>query len=467
MPGRNVLIKITLPLFLSLVCALIFINLFSSMNFHYQGFEFQINVAFLKPAQTLVELPPVGVIKVKTHLPPLQLNVKLESINLEQIKNFLAEVPSQSVLAAQAKQKIMQVLRIFVVKIFLLAALGGLFGVFLTHCKNWKVYLAGALLAIVFTGTFLLSTILTYNTNEFATPEYDGALEAAPWVIGAAEKTLDKLNLLKQQMTFLADNVHKLSQQMDNIQPVAQTQAQADLKILHVSDIHNNPAAFDFIEKTAELFNVDMILDTGDISDFGTPLEALLLERLKELDTPYLFVPGNHDTPQIIEAMKNIPGVTIVEGSTEINGVKITGIPDPAAYTNDVTPVGKDELSKFLQPRIEDLPENVDLLATHQPEAAEFFAGKAPVLLVGHTHKQSIIELENSIMINAGTTGAAGIRGLEKQKLPPYTAVLLHFKKFNKKFKLIAVDILQISDLAGQFSLERKIFQQNYTPESS
>ena len=42
------------------------------------------------------------------------------------------------------------------------------------------------------------------------------------------------------------------------------------VRVLHVSDIHNNPVAFDFMEQIINNFNVDFVIDTGDITDYGT-----------------------------------------------------------------------------------------------------------------------------------------------------------------------------------------------------
>jgi hypothetical protein len=80
--------------------------------------------------------------------------------------------------------------------------------------------------------------------------------------------------------------------------------------------------------------------------------------------------------------------------------------------------------------------------------------------LNGHTHKLNLFQRDGSIVINAGTTGAAGIRGFQTNSDIPYSAVLLYFKKpgNNQKTGLMAADVIKISNLKTGFQVERVFF---------
>src|SRR5699024_12605402 len=64
------------------------------------------------------------------------------------------------------------------------------------------------------------------------------------------------------------------------------------ITVLHVSDIHDNPQAYDVIEQLHTQFAIDAVIDTGDIVSWGTPLENELLRRIGTLDIPYVYVRG-------------------------------------------------------------------------------------------------------------------------------------------------------------------------------
>lgn len=66
--------------------------------------------------------------------------------------------------------------------------------------------------------------------------------------------------------------------------------------VLHVSDIHSNPLGLELAFRLAESFEVDAVLDTGDLTSFGLPIEASIIELIADLDIPYLWVPSNHDS---------------------------------------------------------------------------------------------------------------------------------------------------------------------------
>ena len=91
------------------------------------------------------------------------------------------------------------------------------------------------------------------------------------------------------------------------------------VRVLHVSDIHNNPAAFDFMDQIINNFNVDFVIDTGDITDYGTFLEDMVIKSYLSCRW-IMFCSGNHDSPKTLELIKTMDNVTILDG--EISTVK-------------------------------------------------------------------------------------------------------------------------------------------------
>ena len=85
------------------------------------------------------------------------------------------------------------------------------------------------------------------------------------------------------------------------------------INILHISDIHNNPAAFDFIRRITDIYNIDLIIDTGDRVDYGTVLEMeFLAHSMDGIDVPCVFIP-EITIPLVIEKLKMSENVSVLE----------------------------------------------------------------------------------------------------------------------------------------------------------
>ncbi len=73
-----------------------------------------------------------------------------------------------------------------------------------------------------------------------------------------------------------------------------------DVSILHVSDIHLNPLGVEIVRQLATQFQVDAVLDTGDLTSFGSPVEARIGDLIAGIPVPYYLAPGNHDSPRCV-----------------------------------------------------------------------------------------------------------------------------------------------------------------------
>ena len=134
----------------------------------------------------------------------------------------------------------------------------------------------------------------TFDTDAVAEPRYSGLLTVAPTAVGDVEGVVERFGEYRAQLTELVGNVvalYRAAQGLPTFDPDDGT-----VRVLHVSDIHNNPQAFDFIELLVEQFDIDAVADTGDITDWGTEPETRLLDRIEDVGVPYLWVRGNHDS---------------------------------------------------------------------------------------------------------------------------------------------------------------------------
>ncbi|MGI6142913.1 MAG: metallophosphoesterase family protein [bacterium] len=439
--------------------ALVFVALLGRANYVIDSFQIQVSIAFSDFGVSEFQIPPLGVIRARTHFSPLRLLVSLQGVDLEGLRDFIFSGLSQEEIYARFLHPARKVMLVFSVRILLVAALGGSLGVFILGCRHWSSILMGSALGLVVALLLLVLTFATFTPTGFANLEYQGMLQAAPWMVALFQEAFVGVKTMAEHIQVMSINLYSLLQKVEDLGQV--DLAGIDLKVLHVSDIHNNPVALDLVERVVNTFAVDFVIDTGDITDFGSPLEVGLLSRLDDWPVPYVIALGNHDSPAIAKHLATVPAVTLLKGEmVEIAGLKILGVSDPAAQREVMTTAEPGEMEAAVAQLKELLAsaEEPDLLAVHEQRMAMPFAGKVPVILHGHSHSPRIQEIDGSVVIDAGTCGAAGIRGLQSTDEIPYSLVLLHFSMGEDGWRLVAADTISLYYRQAGFGFRRTIF---------
>jgi len=455
--------------FAILICAilgpLVFIHTFDSIMVNLQGMELSLGLKLAQKGSTTIHLPPIGVLKAYTHTAPITINIILQNIDLDVIKAIIDSIHDKNELISLIREDVLKAVKLLAVKTLILGMVGAIFVAFILKLKK-REFIYCILISLLLVVIILSWTFLPYNITAFDKPEYFGTLKAAPWLIDIWNKGMSQINVLGQQLKSMSDGISMVFSRMDNIASTEESM----VRVLHVSDIHNNPAAFDFMEQIVQNFNVDVVIDTGDITDYGTILEDMVIKNLSNLPVQYIFVAGNHDSPNTMEMIAAIDNVTILDGDMiNVKGINILGFSDVRSKTLNIdSSDDKDnlKLNLTIQDKLYSLDEMPDILAVHDPEATEGLRGLVPIILNGHVHKASLKEENGSLIINAGTTGAAGIRGIQSKGDIPYSAILLYFKSNEalKKPQLFAADIIKISNLKAGFQVERIFFDQEDGP---
>jgi len=424
---------------------------------------FELLFSFLpfQSGSTIINLAPVGEIKAYTHY-FFQMQVTLLNIDPEILSASLDGIQDIEIwmedIINEAKREIV---------IIAAQCLGVIFagGAFLNYLflpiqsKKYSI-MGGGLAVIFFVCLILFTIIIPFDMEAFDNPQYEGLISAAPWVMNFFEDGAGAIKDLNEQFISITGNIKDLFKHLEEFTPV---ETYDSVKVLHVSDIHNNPAAIEFIKKVVNIFQIDLIIDTGDITDYGTPLEADLLSGVAEISVPYIFVPGNHDSPQVSSILQNYGVYVLDNESVKIEGLKIVGITDPAYYDVDEVNTPENELEKYAQDKayiFEKLDDRIDILATHDPIIGEYWAKETPLILTGHTHIPDVIKNEDTILINAGTTGASGIRGLKDIEKAHYSMAIIYYNKIENEnnLSLYASDLINVAQISGSFTLERFMF---------
>jgi hypothetical protein len=103
-----------------------------------------------------------------------------------------------------------------------------------------------------------------------------------------------------------------------------------EIRVLHISDLHLSTLGFDFAQELARGFDVDLVLDTGDITSFGTPAENVVTTFVPAFQRPYVFVRGSHDSASLQRAIARVPDAQVVDGdAVTVAGLTIYGLGDP------------------------------------------------------------------------------------------------------------------------------------------
>jgi predicted phosphodiesterase len=449
-----------LPVLLAFLGLMLFINLFSATDYQLLSAVVNLQVSVGQQGQTRIIVPPLGQVGAFTHWLPVRLNLELKSVDLSLLETivFSPSVNSPNLLS-EIKKSALRILLLFIMKVIALGAVGSAFLVYLGGCRTGRrLFLSGifgAVMVVLIVGVLVVS----YDLSAFEELEYQGMIEAAPWVLSLAWDAFAQVEELGARVQALASNLYSLLREVESLGPLGLVQA--EVLVLHVSDIHNNPVAYNFAKQVADSFPVDFIMDTGDLTDWGTALEVEIAARIGEFRLPYLFVSGNHDSPQVLQKVSGIPNAVLITGEEQmISGLRIAGTGDLVADSYLATPASLQELEAYAQKLNEkwsEVDNPPDIFMVHNHRVAEALEpGLFPVVVFGHTHSWGIVERGNTVYCNAGTTGAAGLRGFQSREPLPYSLSLLYFNRDDQNnLRLQAVDGVHVTGKGTSFSLQR------------
>ena len=245
---------------------------------------------------------------------------------------------------------------------------------------------------------------------------------------------------------------------------------QTALRIMYVSDMHL-AANWPLVGQYAANYGVDLIIDTGDESEFGTreELTASYLDGLRAVSTttPVVWIAGNHDSTATVEIMRSVPGVTVLgtktatgdgydvtAGVVHAYGLTIAGLSDPRVYgasgaygaddDSAVDPLEQQAVQSAVGTVVAAAdsgttpsapadgggagPDPIDVFAVHEPVAAEAVRAELPgtvrQTVSGHVHKQNasakLQDGDGAIDLVEGSTGAGGLDNIVRgSKQPP------------------------------------------------
>lgn len=418
----------------SLIGAFTLVNLMGGVTYRLGAFELSLRARFAAPGGTSLVIAPIGRVYAPTHPVPFVISVTVENIDLSLLEPMVTNAPDTRGLMDMFKSGTQRAAKRFAVKVLLLGTLGGAFGAYTAGSRRLREVASGAVLGLVLIGAVTGLTYATYDVSAFSNPSYSGILEAAPWMVGVLGDGIQKVGELGDKLRIIAGNVYALFERIDKVGSDAADGS--DIRILHVSDIHNNPAAFDFIQALVGSFDVDAVVDTGDITDYGTSLEAQLVDRIENLGVPYFFVPGNHDSPDVVARMRSLKNVVVLDGNAvTFKGLTIAGKADPASASTEMSVMTPEQVAAAAEEigPVISAAGGVDILAVHNDKLAQRFFGVVPVVLHGHDHRMKVVQDRGTVLVDAGTTGAAGLRLLEKPGGVPFTVALLHFSNGGPK----------------------------------
>lgn len=446
---------------MTVLVSMLFIQLFAKLSFQYDSFSFTLKTSFAPSGGTTINIPPVGQLFLKTHHTPWQFIFTLDAIDFAKLEKQLDSIPTKEQWLKVLEHETLQA----ILKLFLLVLVTGLLGAFLT-LLTFRVKLFSNHFWYGMLGSFLLvlalitATALTYDSDAIEHPQYQGVLASAPWAMNLVTMGLDNIDVIGDNLKKISRDLPTLFKQAGQIKNIGDLQF--DLAALHVSDIHNNPAALEFITELVNNFKIELIIDTGDLTDYGTPLEAEIINRIARIKIPYLFVPGNHDSPLIIDRLKKVPFVKVLNrGIIKIKGLSIAGEADPASLSYNSDLASEEAIKKAADDLKETLlnkNKNPDIILVHNRELVKDVIGQAPLILHGHDHQYRLTTEKNTVINDTGTTGAAGLRGLTEEGVP-YSATILYWKKDQTgALKLKALDSIKINGVAGHLTIERHAF---------
>ncbi len=429
---------------------------------------------------TSVQIPPLGSLDLRSHSGPVHLDVHLDALDQKRAQALVNSPNGINAASQDAVSDVQRGVTRLAYQSAGVAVLGAMALAALIYRDMRRIAWTGGL-AVVIIGATGAVALATFRPNAVEEPQYHGLLANAPAVIGDARSIANRFDAYKAELQRLVNNVSRLYGTVSTL-PVYQPDA-GTIRALHVSDLHLNPAAWPIIQTVVQQYQINLVIDTGDINDWGTPAESSFVDSIGTLGVPYVYVRGNHDSALTAAAVGRQRNAVVLENAVQrVAGLTLAGIGDPR-FTPDKSTSGhaqhvegapahqeSDALvanGEKLASTIRRYPTKVDVGIVHDPVSAGGLPGSVPLVLAGHLHHRETSTLHGSggkptFLMVQGSTGGAGLRGLEGEQPTPLEMSVLYFDPTGA---LQAYDDITLGGTGeAQASINRHVIKNNLNP---
>jgi hypothetical protein len=437
----------------------------------------------LRPALsggTTVQIPPLGSLDLRSHQGPAHLDVQLDALDQKRTEALVTNPNGLNVASQSAVADVQRGVSRLALQAAAAALIGAMAAAAVVYRDMRRIATAG-IVAVVIMASSAVAALVTFRPNSVEEPQYHGLLANAPAVIGDARNIANRFDAYKAELQRLVNNVSRLYGTVSTL-PVYQPDA-GTVRVLHVSDLHLNPAVWPIMKTVVQQYQINLVVDTGDINDWGSSFEGSYVDAISSLGVPYVYVRGNHDSTFTADAVARNRNAIVLENSVvTVAGLTIAGIGDPR-FTPDKRTQDKpgqgppgaakhqeaDQLARTgekLATTIRGYPRPVNIAAVHDPATTGGLIGVAPLILTGHLHARSTATLTNgdktSFLMVQGSTGGAGLRGLEGEQPTPLELSVLYF---DPKGALQAYDDITLGGTGqSEASINRHVIKPNLNP---
>jgi len=413
---------------------------------------------------TDIGLPPFGRVVADTHVAPLRISATLQDVGVQRLTEVVGRIGIQG-LSDQVERDALAEVKQLAGRLVGSAVIGATVLGALVFRRRWRQVLVAGLTALLAVGGVELLAWRTYRPAAFTEPTYTGSLGTAAKLIGPVREATDRIEDFRAGLQTL---IAGATRAYTSIQ--AQPLVGADVvRVLHISDIHASLLGMDFAQQVAESFDVDMVVDTGDITSFGTPIENLIATKIPGFQRPYLFVRGSHDSMALQAEIARVSNATVLDGNAaEVDGITVYGLGDPSftpARGEDVDAQAFAEQARSAGPVIAadlaPLERPPEIVAVHDDRMAEAVAGHVPLVISGHFHETTARVVSGTLYLRIGTTGGSGagiFRGLDEI---PLSAEVLYFSR-GLEPELVAYDVIEQLPETGSLTVTRHLVSREF-----
>src|SRR4051812_26596346 len=240
-----------------------------------------------------VRVPPLGTMNFATHRGPLAVHGSVVELRAD-VARSLAQDPGGFAtvgnrVGADLRRALIGLVARGVIAALLATAVLGL--VVFRSVRRTALCLGLTTATLVATAGVSAATWRPASIRE---PRYTGLLASAPTAIGSAEQIVANFSQYRAALGQLVGNVVQLydvTSTLPTYRPTGST-----IALLHISDLHLNPAGIDLVNSLVSQFHIRGVIDTGDLTDDGSAAEQPFVDDLRRISVPYVGIRGNHDS---------------------------------------------------------------------------------------------------------------------------------------------------------------------------